>query len=175
VVLLAPDVASYSYVPSNAWTMVPILFVASVFIEWPLFVRAVKNGSLKLSAASLRYTFYAQCVSYLLLIPLYATYDERLPVKDLVAMDLENLFANAYQYRLRPASMGGGEGSYAGYSISPSLASTEYGTYSVRVLHPDTVKFHARASEDTTWTVTVKIGPDGRPVAGSWVYTGQFV
>src|SRR3989304_1625878 len=45
--------------------------------------------------------------------------------RDAIIADMTNLAANAYQFRIRPTTMGGGGGSYAGNAIAPSLASKE--------------------------------------------------
>ena len=37
--------------------------------------------------------------------------------KDGVTSSLVNLAANAYQYRIRPTTMGGGSNSYSGYTV----------------------------------------------------------
>ena len=38
--------------------------------------------------------------------------------RDAILSDLEDLAADAYQYKIRPASMGGGNGSYTGFTIN---------------------------------------------------------
>ena len=57
--------------------------------------------------------------------------------KDAVINDLNNLAANAYQYRIRPTTMGGGGGVYTGYNIPVKLASNENASY-VRVVNSAT-------------------------------------
>ena len=49
--------------------------------------------------------------------------------KDAMINDINNLAANAYQYKIRPTSMGGGGGSYAGYSIPSKMKSNANGVY----------------------------------------------
>jgi len=52
--------------------------------------------------------------------------------KDAMINDLNNIAAHAYQFRIRPASMGGGQGAYTGtntYSIPAKMATNENGTY----------------------------------------------
>lgn len=96
------------------------------------------------------------------------------PGKDSIVNDLNNHFASAYQYRIRPPSMKGGGGSYTGYMTPSHLSKNENGYYTSLVLHPDTVQFLAKWLDDSTATISVKIGPDGDPVAKSWIYTGTF-
>src|SRR5258707_3965301 len=49
--------------------------------------------------------------------------------KDAIVNDLNNLAADAYQYRIRPTTMGGGAGSYGGYKVPTKLQTNENGTY----------------------------------------------
>ncbi len=93
--------------------------------------------------------------------------------KDDMINDFNYLFANAYQFRVRPASMAGGDGIYTGYAIPDTLTSYS-GAFTVKVIHADTVQFHAQSSLDRASTITVKIGPDGKPIPSSWIYTGKF-
>ena len=102
--------------------------------------------------------------------------DEQGPIsnKDAMINDLNNIFANAYQYRIRPNKMRSGGGTYTGYALPAGLTKNENGTYSVTVINADTVKFTARSVQDSTRTIEVKIDSTGRPVADSWVYGGEF-
>lgn len=95
--------------------------------------------------------------------------------KDAIINDLNNIFANAYQYKIRPASMGGGGGKYLGYQIPATLSSNENGFYRALTVTDTTVTFEAKSSQDSTnRTITVKIDGNGRPIATSWSYTGDF-
>jgi hypothetical protein len=92
--------------------------------------------------------------------------------QDALINDLNNLFANAYQYRIRPTSMGGGGGSYVGYTVPSTLSSNENGTFEATNVAADEVEFTASSTQNDG-TITVSIGPDGR-VTGSWTYGGAF-
>jgi hypothetical protein len=50
--------------------------------------------------------------------------------KDGMINDINNIAANAYQFYIRPASMGGGAGAYTNYKIPVKMSSNENGTYS---------------------------------------------
>jgi cell division septum initiation protein DivIVA len=90
--------------------------------------------------------------------------------RDAIISAVVNIAANAYQYKIRPTTMGGGGGVYAGYKIPKTMMSNEVAT------------FEATASEDSvivkgTWTkgsgtVQCTSGKDGR--TGGWIYTGDF-
>jgi hypothetical protein len=49
--------------------------------------------------------------------------------KDAMINDINNIAANAYQYRIRTTSMGGGNNSYVGYVIPSRLSSNSNATY----------------------------------------------
>src|SRR6266571_5736241 len=51
--------------------------------------------------------------------------------KDGVTSSLVNIAANAYQYKIRPTTMGGGGNSYALYTIPSKMAADANGNYSV--------------------------------------------
>lgn len=91
--------------------------------------------------------------------------------KDAIINDLNNLAAHAYQYKIRPSSMGGGQGSYSGYSIPSKMASNENAAY-VPTASAGSVSIVATSNANTTNTVTAVVDSDGR--LGSWTYTGDF-
>lgn len=84
---------------------------------------------------------------------------------------LNNLSAVSYQYRVRPKSMGGGEGSYIGFIIPEKMRSTTYGTFSVTIVKADTITFVA-TSTIKKGTVTAMLDGNGR--LSGWIYTGEF-
>ncbi|MFZ1978686.1 MAG: hypothetical protein WAV76_12085 [Bacteroidota bacterium] len=97
--------------------------------------------------------------------------------KDAIINDISNLASNAYQFRIRPISMGGGGNSYLGsngaiYTIPIRLRSDENGTYSVTVT-ANFIVITAVSAQNPTNTVTITIGSDGRP-SSTWSYGGDF-
>jgi len=92
--------------------------------------------------------------------------------RDAIIADMTNLAANAYQYRIRPTTMGGGGGSYVGYTIPPSLASNENGVYALSGSpSATTVGFAGTSSQYTTDSVTGTYGSDGK-LSGSFSFAG---
>jgi len=53
--------------------------------------------------------------------------------RDAVIADLNNIGAYAQQYYRKPASMGGGDNSFTGWTIPPNLTKTGNGTYTATV------------------------------------------
>ena len=80
----------------------------------------------------------------------------KIPPKDFMINDMNNLAAFAYQYRIRPKSMGGGEGSFAGFILPEKLTSNTNGKYSTVVVSADTVEFQG-VTLDGKSGITVRI------------------
>ena len=94
--------------------------------------------------------------------------------KDAITNDLNNLAANAYQYRIRPSSMGGGSNSYAGYTIPTKLRTNENASYSIVSNSGNGIVLMGTSIQNPGNTGSVKIGTDGRSVSGGWSYNGDF-
>jgi len=93
--------------------------------------------------------------------------------KDAIINDLNNIAAQAYQYRIRPASMAGGNGSYVGFTIPLKMASNANAVYTCTPAS-DKVDFVATSANNTANTVTAEIDTDGKFVQSGWTYTGDF-
>src|SRR5512137_2051511 len=81
--------------------------------------------------------------------------------RDAIINDLNNLAAQAYQYRIRPTSMGGGQGSYDSFTIPSKMRTNENATYTVTG-GGATLTFSATSAQNPSNTVTVQINSDGR-------------
>ena len=91
--------------------------------------------------------------------------------KDGIINDLNNLSAHSYQYRIRPQSMGGGQGSYTGYAIPQKLQTNENASYTVQVIDGNLLRFTA-TSPKGFGTISAELDQDGR--LSKWIYTGKF-
>lgn len=60
--------------------------------------------------------------------------------KNMIISEIMNLSASAYQFRIRPKSMGGGGGSFEGFQISSNMDTTENAFYKSKVF-PDEIIF----------------------------------
>ena len=67
--------------------------------------------------------------------------------KDAIINDLNNLAANAYQYRIRPTTMGGGGGGYTGYTIPTKLSSNENAAYTVGSISATSMTFTGTSTQ----------------------------
>ena len=92
--------------------------------------------------------------------------------RDAIINDLNNIAAQAYQYRIRPASMGGGQGSYRGFEIPSRMRANENASYELRAITSNLLQFTARSAQNNNNVVTVCIDSNGR--LGNWSYEGDF-
>lgn len=91
--------------------------------------------------------------------------------RDAIINDLNNLAAQAYQFRIRPASMGGGQGDYSTFVIPSKMQTNENGTYSAAPT-TNSIVFTATSAQNASNTIKVTIDSDGK--LGTWVYGGDF-
>ncbi len=90
--------------------------------------------------------------------------------KDGVTSGLINISANAYQYKVRPRTMGGGSNSYVNYTIPSRMSSDDNGTYSLNGSPTaKQVKVDGRSSVNTQWLATCTIDSNG---VTSFSYSG---
>ena len=94
--------------------------------------------------------------------------------KDAMINDLNNIAAQAYQYRIRPSSMAGGNGSYTGFSIPSKMASNANAVYTCDPSSGSTVTFTATSANNTSNMVYAAIDTDGKFIQSEWSYTGEF-
>lgn len=157
---------------------VPLGIAASVLAAVEL--RKIRDGILPVSARGLTKTagilglvgtVVYSLVFCAILFQLFTSSGISSP-KDWIINDLGNLAAAAYQYRIRPDSMGGGGGSYEGFVIPARMSRNENGIYTATVVHADTIQFSAKWVGDSTATITASLDADGR--LSAWTYTGNF-
>ena len=91
--------------------------------------------------------------------------------RDAIINDLNNLAAQAYQFRIRPSSMGGGQGDYTTFTIPTKMKTNENGTY-VATPHTNTIDFVATSAQNPSNSIQVTIDSDGK--LGGWSYHGDF-
>jgi hypothetical protein len=87
-------------------------------------------------------------------ISLFAANDSQAN-KDGVTAKLNNIAADAAQYKLRPKTLGGGRPSYAGYIIPSKMLSDDNGTYAILGSPSDvSLTIQAVSSMNASWTAT---------------------
>jgi hypothetical protein len=91
--------------------------------------------------------------------------------RDDIINDLNNLAAVAFQYRIRPGSMGGGEGSYSGFKIPPKMLTNSNASYETVIVQANLVRFRAMSAKGLG-TVEASIDQDGK--LSDWMYDGKF-
>ena len=93
--------------------------------------------------------------------------------RDAIINDLNNIAAQAYQYRIRPKSMGGGNGSYRGLKIPTRMQSNANGSYAC-LPSANEVTFLAISAEDSNNTIIIRIDSEGRFIKSAWKVTGDL-
>jgi hypothetical protein len=92
--------------------------------------------------------------------------------RDAMINDLNNLAAQAYQFRIRPTSMGGGQGDYTTFSIPIKMRTNENGTYAITTPGADVIGITATSAQNSSNYITVNIDSDGHLTG--WSYYGDF-
>jgi len=89
--------------------------------------------------------------------------------KDGVTSGIVNVAANAYQFKIRPTTMGGGSGSYVGYLLPSKMATDENGTYATSGASSTAITVTGTSTLNGAWTATCTVDSVGKT---SIVYTG---
>jgi hypothetical protein len=96
--------------------------------------------------------------------------------KDAIINDLNNIAANAYQYKIRPTSMGGGSGAYNGgtygYTIPSKMVSNANASYAASGVSATSVTLTGTSAQYTGASVVATLNSNGE--LGSWTYNGDF-
>jgi hypothetical protein len=90
--------------------------------------------------------------------------------RDALINDINNIAANAKQYRSKIRSRGGGGNSYVGYALPDKLAGNDDGSFSLAVQPATVVVTGTSALGYGTVEATI----DSNGAAGNWTYTGEF-
>ena len=84
--------------------------------------------------------------------------------KDGVTSSLVNIAANAYQFKIRPTTMGGGAGSYIGYAIPSKMVTDNNGTYTLGIIASNSFQVIGTSKINTAWTATCTADDSGSTV-----------
>src|SRR5713101_4559581 len=83
--------------------------------------------------------------------------------KDGVTSSLQNIAADAYQYKLRPKAYGGGNPSYVGYEIPKKMRGDDNGAYQITgTSSASLVAFQAASNLNPQWTATMTADDTGK-------------
>ncbi len=92
--------------------------------------------------------------------------------KDAIINDLNNLAANAYQYKIRPSTMGGGNSAYTNYIIPQKLQTNSNASYTTTAVAAKSITFKGTSVQSSSNTVTAVLDSTG--VLTSFTYAGDF-
>ncbi len=90
--------------------------------------------------------------------------------KDGITSSLTSLSADAYQYKLRPSTLGGGNNSYVGFTIPTKLISDDNGTYAISGSPSATaLQIVGTSAVNSAWVATIALDSTG---LSNVTYTG---
>jgi hypothetical protein len=85
--------------------------------------------------------------------------------KDSVTSSLQNIAADAYQFKMRPKEFGGGNPSYLGYSVPSKMKKDDNGSYELTGTVSSTqISILGTSSVNTDWTATMTSDDSGKIV-----------
>jgi hypothetical protein len=90
--------------------------------------------------------------------------------RDAMINDINNIAANAKQYRSKIRTMGGGGNSYVGYLLPANLNNNDDGSFSLAISPASIVITGTSALGYGTVAATI----DSNGAAGNWTYTGEL-
>ena len=93
--------------------------------------------------------------------------------RDAMINDINNLNAHAYQYYIRPVSMGGGGGTFVGYTIPLKMSSNDNATYVPSGQTAVLVTFTG-TSVSGNGTIANTFSATTGKVTGAYTFTGNF-
>ena len=82
--------------------------------------------------------------------------------KDGVTSSVVNIAANSYQFKIRPTTMGGGGGSYSGYSIPSKMRTDDNGTYALSSAGATSAVVTGTSNINTAWVATCTSDDTGK-------------
>jgi hypothetical protein len=82
--------------------------------------------------------------------------------KDGVIASLITVSSNAYQFKIRPNTMGGGGGAYTGYTIPGKMAKDDNGTYTLGTVATNSIEVKGTSTVNTAWVATCTTDDTGR-------------
>ena len=90
--------------------------------------------------------------------------------KDGLTASLTSLSADAYQYKLRPSTLGGGNNSYVGFTIPSKLVTDDNGSYAISGSPSATaLQIIGTSNVNATWAATISVDSTG---LSTIAYTG---
>ncbi len=82
--------------------------------------------------------------------------------KDGVTSSLVNIAANAYQFKIRPTTMGGGGNAYTNYTIPSKMVADANGTYSLGTIASNSCQIVGTSTVNTAWVATCTSDDTGK-------------
>ena len=82
--------------------------------------------------------------------------------KDGVTSSVINIAANAYQFKIRPTTMGGGGGAYTGYGVPAKMKTDDNGTYALSSAGATSAVLTGTSNMNAGWVATCTTDDSGK-------------
>jgi hypothetical protein len=92
--------------------------------------------------------------------------------RDAMITDLQHISMLAYQFRITPRAMGGGQGDYSLFVIPSQMQSNSNGTYSITEAQPNNLALQAVSANSAANVITVTVDSHGK--LGGLTFAGEF-
>ncbi|HUL43325.1 MAG TPA: hypothetical protein VLY03_03100 [Bacteroidota bacterium] len=82
--------------------------------------------------------------------------------KDGLTSGLTSIGSRAYEYKLRPGTLGGGNNSYVGFVIPNKMLSDDNGVYAISSATTNTLTMTGTSSINSAWVATITVDSTGK-------------
>ncbi len=89
--------------------------------------------------------------------------------RDGITLKLMTIAQNAYQYKIRPTTLGGGGNLYNNFQLSQKLQKDDHGTYTVQAASQHTISIVGHSAINTAWSATCTADDTGKTI---FTYSG---
>ncbi len=84
--------------------------------------------------------------------------------KEGITLKLMTIAQDAYQYKIRPTTLGGGGNVYSNFQVPSKLRKDDNGTYAVQSASSQTISIVGQSAINQNWVATCTADDTGKPV-----------
>ena len=84
--------------------------------------------------------------------------------KEGITLKLMTIAQDAYQYKIRPSTLGGGGNDYSNFQVPSKLRRDDNGTYSVQSASSNSISLVGQSVVNQNWVATCTADDTGKPV-----------
>ncbi len=84
--------------------------------------------------------------------------------KEGITLKLMTIAQDAYQYKIRPTTLGGGGKNYSNFQVPSKLRKDDHGTYAVQSASTNSITLVGQSAINQNWVATCTADDTGKPV-----------